>query len=215
MKLPKFRPADTDAGASDLSAEKSQAAQTGELTKNQDVSEPLFLWLRNEWLMGFFLIAITILAYQPVWGAGYIWDDDTFLTNNPVIKSADGLRRIWFSAALPDYFPLTSSMFWLEWRSLVDNPRVIIWSMSFCTRLSAVLLWRVLARLKIPGALAGGGHLRAASGQCRIGGMDHRAQKHAVHVFLCRHVAGLAEIRGWRRSGDGMGWPWPPLRWRC
>ena len=29
------------------------------------------------------LVALTVLAYLPVLRAGFIWDDDTFLTANP------------------------------------------------------------------------------------------------------------------------------------
>ncbi|MGA2557294.1 MAG: hypothetical protein ABSG04_13570, partial [Verrucomicrobiota bacterium] len=77
---------------------------------------------RRDWLVGFFLVAVTLLAYQPVWHAGFIWDDDKFLTDNPVIKSADGLYRLWFSAATPDYYPMTSSLLWLEWHIWANNP---------------------------------------------------------------------------------------------
>src|ERR1035438_510470 len=70
---------------------------------------------RHDWLPGLLLVAVTVLAYQPVWHAGFIWDDSDFVTNNPVIKSANGLYRMWFTASTPDYFPMTSSILWLEW----------------------------------------------------------------------------------------------------
>ena len=31
------------------------------------------------WLMAAVLVLMTVLAYQPVWHAGFIWDDDAFL----------------------------------------------------------------------------------------------------------------------------------------
>src|SRR6185436_5497540 len=107
--------------------------------------------LKN-WGLGLLLLALTFIAYLPVWRAGFIWDDDSFLTNNPLIQQADGLWRFWFSTDPPDYFPLTSTTLWLEWR---------LWGMSafgyhltnlLLHGLSAVLWWRVLARLSLPGA---------------------------------------------------------------
>jgi tetratricopeptide (TPR) repeat protein len=108
---------------------------------------------RHDWLLGFLLVAVTMIAYQPVWHAGFIWDDDSFLTDNPVIKSADGLCRLWFTASTPDYYPMTSSMLWLEWRLWANNPAGYHLVNVLLHSFSAVLLWRVLLRLKIPGSL--------------------------------------------------------------
>jgi hypothetical protein len=47
---------------------------------------------------------------------GFIWDDGSMLTANALVKLPLGLYYIWCSSALPDYFPLTSTSFWLEWR---------------------------------------------------------------------------------------------------
>src|SRR5579872_2366505 len=68
------------------------------------------------WVFGLLLVVAAIVAYLPVWHAGFVWDDDSTLTNNPLVKAANGLRRIWFSTEPIDYFPLTYSTFWLEWR---------------------------------------------------------------------------------------------------
>ena len=104
------------------------------------------------WLWGLFLVGAVIIAYQPVWHAGFIWDDDTFLVNNPLIKQANGLYQFWFTTKAPDYFPLTSTTLWLEWRLWGTNPLGYHIINVLLHALSAVLIWRVLARLKIPGA---------------------------------------------------------------
>src|SRR5438132_179036 len=62
------------------------------------------------------ILFCTLLVYWPALQAGFIWDDDLMLTDNAAIKSPGGLFFIWCSTALPDYFPLTSTTFWLEWR---------------------------------------------------------------------------------------------------
>src|SRR5712691_3552592 len=54
------------------------------------------------------IVAMTMAAYFPALNAGFIWDDDRYLTNNPLLTAPDGLRRIWFSLDSPSqYFPLT------------------------------------------------------------------------------------------------------------
>ena len=101
------------------------------------------------------LVALTAAAYGPAFTAGFVWDDDIFLTANPLIHASDGLYRFWFTTEPPDYFPLTSSMLWVEWR---------LWGMRaagyhtvnvLLHTVSALLLWRVLRRLKVPGAWLG------------------------------------------------------------
>ena len=64
------------------------------------------------------IVVITLVIYIPAMRAGFIWDDDLFLTQNPLIKADDGLYRFWFTTEPPDYFPLVSSSLWLEWRCL-------------------------------------------------------------------------------------------------
>ena len=61
--------------------------------------------LKRTWLIGALLVAATVVAYLPVWRAGFIWDDDTFLLQNPLIQRPDGLFRLWFSTAAPESTP--------------------------------------------------------------------------------------------------------------
>src|SRR5438046_805716 len=71
----------------------------------------------SEFLLGCAgLLVLVFAAYWPVLHGGFVWDDDFMLTNNPAVKSPAGLRYIWFTTALPDYFPLTSTSLWLEWK---------------------------------------------------------------------------------------------------
>lgn len=104
-------------------------------------------------VIGAVIIAlITFIVYSPVVKAGYIWDDDTALTENPLIRSLSGLRDIWFSTKPYDYFPLTFTSFWLEWRLWGANPTGYHIVNVLLHTLGAILFWRVLLRLKIPGA---------------------------------------------------------------
>ena len=40
------------------------------------VAQGLPSWLSGDRLWGLILVVAVIVAYQPVWYAGYIWDDD-------------------------------------------------------------------------------------------------------------------------------------------
>jgi tetratricopeptide (TPR) repeat protein len=84
---------------------------------------------------------------------GFIWDDDVYVTNNPLLTAPDGLRRIWFTMDSPSqYFPLTYTVFRLE-RSLWGlNPAGYHWVNILLHAINAVLVWRLLKRLSVPGA---------------------------------------------------------------
>jgi len=107
---------------------------------------------RRAWLGGLAIAGLTLLVYLPAARSGFIWDDDAFLTANPLIRAPDGPARIWASTEPPDYFPLTSTMLWAEWRLWGERAAGYHLVNIALHALSCVLLWRVLLRLRIPGA---------------------------------------------------------------
>src|SRR5262249_37890576 len=67
------------------------------------------------------LLGATLLAYQPAWHGGRLWDDDAHITR-PELRSALGLWRIWTEpGATQQYYPLTHSVFWLEYQLWGDH----------------------------------------------------------------------------------------------
>ncbi len=111
---------------------------------------------RRPWLLALVLVIVTSVAYQPVQHAGFIWDDDVWITQNPMIRASDGLQRIWFTTEAKDYYPLTWSLCWLEWRAWGDHATGYHAVNVLLHAVNAVLVWMVLRRLKIPGAWLAG-----------------------------------------------------------
>jgi hypothetical protein len=52
-------------------------------------------WPGNSRWLGLLLAALVVLAYQPTWRAGFIWDDSSHVTRAD-LRSLHGLARIWF-----------------------------------------------------------------------------------------------------------------------
>lgn len=102
---------------------------------------------------GLVLVAMTLLAYLPATTAGYIWDDDYYVYDNPTLKDAGGLGRIWLEpGATPQYYPLVHSTYWIEYRMWGAKPGGYHVVNILLHGLGAVLLWRLLSRLAVPGA---------------------------------------------------------------
>src|SRR5271163_2855023 len=71
-------------------------------------------WISRDWVWGLVLLVAVLLAYLPVWQAGFIWDDDAHITR-PDLQSWAGLWRIWFDlSATQQYYPLIHTVFWVE-----------------------------------------------------------------------------------------------------
>jgi tetratricopeptide (TPR) repeat protein len=121
------------------------------------ISEVVFSKSTRACVLGLLLAAITIFAYRPAWNGGFLWDDDDYIIKNDLLTASDGLRRIWFSLDSPSqYFPLVYTTFRIE-RALWDlNPSGYHWVNLLLHVANALLVWRVLARLSVPGAWLAG-----------------------------------------------------------
>ena len=103
--------------------------------------------------MGLLLVCVTFIAYLPAFTAGFIWDDDRYVTDNPLLTAPDGLWRIWFSLDSPSqYFPLTYTVFRFEHALWGLTPAGYHWVNIVLHAINALLVWRLLQRLGVPGA---------------------------------------------------------------
>jgi len=93
------------------------------------------------------------MAYAPAIKNGYIWDDPAHVTENSLLKSSEGLKKIWFEpSASHQYYPLTFSSFWAEYHIWNLNPFGYHLVNVLLHILNAILLFFVLRRLNILGA---------------------------------------------------------------
>ena len=102
------------------------------------------------------IILLTVLAYLPALRAGFVFDDYPLILDNRMVKAHDGLHRFWFTTQAPDYYPLTWSLWWAEWRLWGPHPFGYHAVNVLLHAANALLIWMVLRRLKIPGSVAGG-----------------------------------------------------------
>ena len=133
------------------------------------------LWERG-WLKGLLLLIAVIFVYQPVWHGKPIWDDDAHLTP-PGLRSSQGLARIWIEpGATQQYYPLIHSIFWVEYKLWGDTTLGYHLINILLHAFSALLLWKILRRLQVPGA-----YLAAAI--------------FALHPVCVESVAWISEIK--------------------
>ncbi len=106
--------------------------------------------------LGGILAIVTVAAYWHVLSCGFVWDDLRYIVRNPHMTDPRGPWFFWtnfhFSPQNPDYYPITWSLFWAEASLAGMNPLVFHAVNLFLHVLGALLVWRVLEKLEVPGA---------------------------------------------------------------
>lgn len=99
------------------------------------------------------LVLLAALAHAPSLSGGFIVDDLHYVADNVLLDDLEGLRTIWTDPhRLLVYYPLTFTTFWLENQLCGRDPRCFHATNLLLHALTALLAWRVLARLAVPGA---------------------------------------------------------------
>ncbi|MEW6071238.1 MAG: tetratricopeptide repeat protein [Planctomycetota bacterium] len=100
------------------------------------------------------LLVLALAAYSSALRGGFVWDDESYVTGNADLTSAAGLRAIWLEReASPQYYPLVFTTFWVERHLWGLAPFGYHLGNVLLHAGSAILLWRLLVRLRVPGAL--------------------------------------------------------------
>ena len=109
-------------------------------------------WWKRDWFFCLILAVVTLLAYQPAWHGGFLWDDEANITS-PELRSLDGLRRIWFvPRTTQQYYPLLHTSYWLQQRLWGDSPTGYHLVNLLLHIGCVVLVLKILRHLRIPGA---------------------------------------------------------------
>jgi tetratricopeptide (TPR) repeat protein len=108
---------------------------------------------KTVWLGGALIVLLTLVAYLPAMHGGFIWNDDSYVTENHTLRSLTGLGKIWTRPeATEQYYPLVFTSFWAEYHLCKLQPFGYHFVNILLHALNAVLLWRVLRRLEVRGA---------------------------------------------------------------
>jgi tetratricopeptide (TPR) repeat protein len=97
---------------------------------------------------------VLVWVYWSVKDADFNWDDEAHITANPAVIGPQGLQDIWTSGKA-NYFPLTMTSFWVQHQlwGLEPGPYHMVTAAFHLG--AALLLWRVLRALAVPGAWLG------------------------------------------------------------
>ncbi len=95
-------------------------------------------------------------VFSPVFHGGWLSDDTIEITENSVLRERAGLWNIWFSSGSPDYYPLKSTVQWVQWHLWREHVTGYHLTNVGLHLLSAFLLWHLLRKLGVRQAWLGG-----------------------------------------------------------
>ncbi len=167
----------------------------------------------KRWLLVAAMAILAVVAYLPVAHAGWIWDDDSYLTANPALRVEDGLRLIWTPGGTPQYYPLVFTSFWLESRVLgpdFDLSPFLFHAVNVLLHLaSSILLWRLLSRLGVPAAwLAAAIFLVHPMQVESVAWVTERKNTLSLVLALCSLLAWLRFSEDAEDPDDARPWGW-------
>jgi tetratricopeptide (TPR) repeat protein len=109
------------------------------------------------WLGVAIIVAAAFWVYSPVFHGDWLWDDDWYITNQPLLRDAAGLWKFWFApGSWVEYYPLEETLLWIEWHLFGSDPFGYHLVTIALHAANALLVWRLLDRLGLRKAWLGG-----------------------------------------------------------
>jgi tetratricopeptide (TPR) repeat protein len=111
-------------------------------------------WAR--WCGAALIAAVTLAVYWPAMHGGWLWDDHIDIARNAGVHDPAGWWKIWLQPAGWHFLPLKSTVQWAQWQLWQERTFGYHLTSVALHALSALLLWRLLARLGLRFAWLGG-----------------------------------------------------------
>ena len=110
-------------------------------------------WPWRTGLWGAILVLLVTIVYLPTLDNGFVLLDGYDVQRNPAVQSLEGLANIWFKFdTVEQYYPLAYSTNWVEYHLWGTEARGYHVFNLLLHAAAAVLVWRLLLRLAVPGA---------------------------------------------------------------
>jgi tetratricopeptide (TPR) repeat protein len=103
------------------------------------------------------IIGVGLWVYAPAFHGDWLWDDDWYISNNPLLRTGAGLWSLWFHPGIwVEYYPIHETLLWTEWH-LFGNDTLGYHLVTVALHLvDSLLVWRLLGKLGLRKAWLGG-----------------------------------------------------------
>jgi len=102
------------------------------------------------------MVAVFV-AWMPALPGDWASDDETYLTNNPLLHDPAHLWKIWFEpGSFIEYYPITETVQLGQWQLWHQDPSGYVWTNILLHLVNAFLVWRLLQQFGLRWAWLGG-----------------------------------------------------------
>lgn len=98
------------------------------------------------------ILCACLCAYLPALDAGWIWDDDAYVLENPAVRLEGGIADAWVPGRTPQWYPMVFVSFWVQHALHGIEPFGYHLVNVLLHLASTAMLWRLLLALGLPGA---------------------------------------------------------------
>jgi len=138
------------------------------------------------------LLAVAGWIYWPALHGGWIWDDYMYIPQNQALRSLAGLSSIWLAPSGVNYFPVTSTVQWVQWHLWGDATFGYHLTNLALHLLNCLLVGRLIGSLAVGGRDTESDH--GALAPMGLAGWV-AALLFAVHPLAVESVAWISELK--------------------
>jgi Tfp pilus assembly protein PilF len=103
------------------------------------------------------IIGVGLWIYSPAFHGDWLWDDDWYITNQPLLHDLSGLGKFWFQpGSWVEYYPIEETLLWIEWHLFGTDTLGYHLVTVALHLIDALLVWRLLHKLGLRKAWLGG-----------------------------------------------------------
>jgi tetratricopeptide (TPR) repeat protein len=108
-------------------------------------------------LQALLIVAAVWWIFWPVLHGGWLWDDNFYVTENPLLHDPDRLWKTWFvPGSIVNYFPIEATAQWAQWELWHNDTFGYHVTNVVMHLLGAFLVWRLFTKLGLRLAWLGG-----------------------------------------------------------
>ena len=129
------------------------SGQTKQATPSHLLAATWRSWLPKVLL----IISLVLWIYAPAFRGELIWDDQWYITVDPLVSDLNGLWKFWFRPGTwVEYYPIQETVLWLQYHFWGENTLGYHLTNVALHIVNALLVWWLFAKLRLRFAWIGG-----------------------------------------------------------